>query len=94
MIEYFIDVEKYIYPLTVVKDRYLGTYSGGKYTAWNLDYFEIPMDVALSDVPCMEFWDNENIQNNYIIGKGDTAEEAIADLYNKLKGNMKNNEEE
>lgn len=94
MIEDFIEIGDCIYPLTVVRDRYSGTYSGGVYTAWNLDYYEIPMDVALSGVPCMEFWDNENIQNNYVIGKGGTVEEAIADLYIKLERNTQNNEEE
>ena len=35
-----------IYPLTVVSDRYTGTYSGGEYTAWNLyDYFRTTRDI-------------------------------------------------
>ena len=30
-----------IYPLTIINDRYAGTYSGGIFTAWNMDYYEI-----------------------------------------------------
>lgn len=26
------------YPLTIIADRYNGTYSGGRFTAWNMDY--------------------------------------------------------
>lgn len=29
-------MERDIYPLTIVKDRYTGVYSGGIYTAWKL----------------------------------------------------------
>ena len=83
-------MEDEIYPLTIVRDRYTGAYSGGEYTAWNLDFYEIPMDIALSDVCCMEFWDNEENQKNYIVGKGRTVSEALADLYIKLKGVIPN----
>ena len=79
-------MEDEIYPLTITADRYTGTYSGGQFIAWNLDFYEIPMDIALSDVCCMEFWDNEENQKKYIVGKGRTAGEALADLYIKLKG--------
>jgi hypothetical protein len=44
------------------------------------------MDIALSDVYCMEFWDNKENQKKYVVGKGRTASEALADLYIKLKG--------
>lgn len=33
-----------LYPLTIIKDRYSGVYSGGKWLAFNLDPEEIPMD--------------------------------------------------
>ena len=71
---------KFIYPLTIVKDRYGGAYSDGVYTAWNLDYYEIPLEVALDDVSCMDFWSN----NTIIVGKGNTPEESIEDLYKQL----------
>lgn len=79
-------MEDEIYPLTIVKDRYSGAYSGGEHTAWNLDFYEIPIDIALDDVCCMEFWENEENKQKYIVGKGRTVSEALADLYVKLKG--------
>lgn len=84
MIKDFMEDE--IYPLTIVKDRYSGAYSGCEYTAWNLGFYEIPIDIELSDVRCMEFWENEENKQEYIVGKGRTASEALADLYVKLKG--------
>lgn len=45
-----------IYPLTITKDRYTGTYSGGEWTAWNCDADEVPEEIACDDVTCCEFW--------------------------------------
>ena len=78
-------MEDEIYPLTIVKDRYMGSYSGGKYTAWNLDSAEVPIDIGADDVSCFSFWRTDEA-DKYIIGKGDTVSEALADLYIKLKG--------
>lgn len=70
-----------IYPLTIVSDRYGGSYSGGKFTAWNLDADEIPAEIAGDDVECYDFWN----KNEATVGKGDTIREALFDLYIKLK---------
>ena len=70
-----------IYPLTVTADRYSGAYSGGKFTAWNLEPSEIPDGVFSDDVGCWDFWET----NNIVCGKGDTIEEAIGNLYMALK---------
>lgn len=75
-------MEKDIYPLTIIKDRYTGCYSGGEYTAWNLDFYEIPADIDDEDVECKLFWDNNTIP----VGKGETPEEAIKNLEELLKG--------
>lgn len=45
-----------IYPLTITKDRYMGTYSGGEWTAWNCDADDVPAEIACDDVTCCEFW--------------------------------------
>lgn len=68
-----------MYPIIVIQDRYSGVYSGGKYTAWNT--FDIPEEIDESDPICAEFW------YTYIgtVGKGDTPEEAIKDLYIKTE---------
>ena len=69
-----------MYPLTIILDRYGGTYSGGKYTAWNKYFHEIDERVDGDDVSCCEFF-----YKNKNYGKGETIEEAIADLENKIK---------
>jgi hypothetical protein len=81
-----IKIENEIYPLTVVSDRYGGTYSGGNFTAWNLDFDEIPNGINGNDVSCHEFW----LDNEIPVGRGSTIHEAIYDLYIHLlykKGN-------
>lgn len=82
-------VEDEIYPLTIVADRYSGTYSGGEYLAFNLDSDEIPQGVLGDDVTAMEFWDYYSPY--YIVGKGRTVSEALSDLYIKLKNGRANN---
>lgn len=76
--EYFADT---IYPLTIITDRYGGTYSGGKYTAWNCYSDEIPSEVDATDIACMIFWDCFSKET---VGIGNTIFEAILDLYIKL----------
>ena len=69
-----------IYPLCIVLDRYNGTYSGGKYTAWNR--YSAPDEVWWDDNGCFEFFDTTDIP----YGVGNTPEEAVEDLKTKLKG--------
>ena len=70
-----------IYPLTIINDRYTGTYSGGIFTAWNMDYYEIPTDPDEDDVTCMLFWAKTDI----IVGRGKTPQEAVDDLRQRLE---------
>ena len=74
-----------LYPLTIISDRYGGTYSGGVYTAWPLCFNEIPEDIEDSDVPCFCFW--EHVDKSFI-GMGATIEEAKMDLIAKLKAKL------
>ena len=78
-------IEDEIYPLTIVSDRYSGTYSGGDYTAWNLFYNDLPSEIDSDDVSCYEFWNSEKCKE-YVVGKGMTVSLALLDLYLKLKG--------
>lgn len=87
-----------IYPLTVIRDRYNGTYSGASYLAFNLDSNLVPSEVHDSDVPCSYFWDLID-EGNFVegkvardyrdivkyVGKGATIEDAVVDLYHKMK---------
>lgn len=70
-----------LYPVTIVSDRYGGTYSGGNYLAFKLYFYELPEDIDGSDPCCWKFWDNYE----GVVGKGDTPDEALYDLWEKVK---------
>ena len=72
-------VDEAIYPLTIIKDRYNGVYSDGKYLAFNLDFDEIPPGAIGDDTECRNFFDN---CDSY--GRGDSIEVAICDLYVRM----------
>jgi len=63
---------KPIYPLSICYDRYTGAHSGGKYTAWNLHSYEVPLEINGDDTTCMNFFDETEI----IYGRGDTPNDA------------------
>ena len=87
-----------IYPLTVIRDRYNGTYSGASYLAFNLDSNSVPSEVHGSDTHCSYFWDLID-EGNFVegkvardyrdvvkyVGKGATIEDAVINLYRKMK---------
>lgn len=82
-----------IYPCTIIMDRYNGTYSGGKWTAWNMHEQDIPYEPSENDVSCAAFWDSyENgsieFKNEYgekvCIGLGNTPQEALEDLARRM----------
>lgn len=72
-----------IFPLTIVKDRYMGVYSGGLFTAWHLYSECVPEEIGDDDCTAFDFWNNDS--KAYIIGIGKTPDEAVRDLYLKLK---------
>lgn len=77
-----------LYPVTIIMDRYSGTYSGAYWLAFNLDYNEIPDAVCGSDIECLNFWENEG--KNMVVGKGACPEEAYEDLYWKVMEDEEN----
>lgn len=78
---------KSVYPVTIVEDRYNGTYSGGRYTAWNLFPWEIPDGAFEDDTSCMFFWEDNEKHNEFTVGLGDTPDEAERDLIRKMEEN-------
>ena len=72
-----------IHPLTIISDRYGGCYSGGKYIAFNLEPWDVPKAVDGSDSECSNFWWGNDCQE-FMIGKGETPEEACYDLIEKM----------
>jgi len=65
------------YPTTIVQDRYTGTYSGGKWTCWPLEFYMVPKEIDEYDTECSCFWDN---CDKSVIGFGSTPDEALKDL--------------
>lgn len=75
-----------IYPLTIITDRYGGTYSGGKYLAFNKEYYEISTAVNGEDVECMNFWKCYSD----IVGKGNSPKEAVENLVESIETDIRN----
>lgn len=78
---------KNIYPLTIIKDRYNGTYSKGKYLAFNDDYYNIPKEVDGEGGDCSSFWStfpNKKALNGMgkplNVGRGNSPQDALYDL--------------
>lgn len=74
-----------LWPLTIISDRYNGQYSGAKYTAWNVHSEYLPKEPDSGDYECQEFWE----KNEWVVGKGNTPNEALTNLYSKLQNNAK-----
>ena len=74
----------YIYPLTIVRDRYAGTYSGAEYLAFKLDYYDVPDAIGGCDSDEMCFFMDGGEHEEYTIGKGNTIQDAYNDLERKL----------
>lgn len=75
------------YPVTIVCDRYSGTYSNGGWLAFPLDFDEIPPEVNDEDTFCQNFW------NNYKepVGKGRYPDDALDELEYLIKEIAKGN---
>ena len=71
------------YPICVIKDRYGGVYSGGRYTAWYSNMSNIPFGIHEDDVTCAHAWSDLRAarQNGKLVyGIGKTPDEALRDL--------------
>lgn len=65
-----------LYPVTVLRTRYGGTYEGGAWVALHAEPWGIPEDVMGDDGGCMEFF----ASCPYPIGRGADPGAAVADL--------------
>lgn len=73
------------YPTTIVADRYTGVYSGGLFTCWPLDFFNLPDDIEGGDTDCDIFWFRCDKSE---VGIGNTPQEAFEDLEKKIKDKL------
>ena len=70
-----------IYPLTIVRDSHCGSYSGGKYIAFNVEFPDVPKEVFGDDGTAMKFWKHCKI----VVGTGGNLDSAVKDLANNLR---------
>lgn len=73
-----------LFPVTIVADRYDGCYSGGKWLALQVNCDDVPDEIGASDPDEEMFW-REHDDMRFPIGKGNTPNEALADLIFKAK---------
>ena len=72
---------EFVYPLTIVKDRYGGCYSSGRYVAYPCEFYEVDEAVGGEDGECMAFWD----EFQGVVGRGGRADEAVFRLIAEMK---------
>jgi len=77
-----------VHPVTIIDDRYSGCYSKGVFLAFNLEPWDVPKAVYGGDIDYLDFWGEES--EKYIIGNGNTPEEAYQDLVEKVQNAEKN----
>lgn len=69
-----------VYPVTIIRSRYNGTYEGARWVAFNDDTFAV-RDAEGGDIACCDFFADYPKP----IGRGDSAQEAYEDLIKKLE---------
>ena len=77
--EELTDNDIHISPLTIIKNRYG---EGGEFLAFNLESWEVPKEINDDGLDFISFWHHD--AQKYIIGKGDTPQEALDNLKAKL----------
>lgn len=74
-----------MYPVTIIKTRYGGSYEGGQWAAFHLDAGQIPPDAEGDDISCSTWW----TENAWHVGVGYSPTEAYTDLCHKTQENRK-----
>ena len=77
--EELTDNDIHISPLTIIKNRYG---EGGEFLAFNLESWDVPKEINDDGLDFISFWHHD--AQKYIIGKGDTPQEALDNLKAKL----------
>jgi hypothetical protein len=67
------------WPTTIVRDRYRGAYSGGRWVAFPVYPEEVPDAIFDEDIPCIKYW-KEQQEGHVPAGVGATPDEALARL--------------
>ena len=79
------DIERgELYPLTIVRDPYTGLYSGATWVALHQYPEFVPDEITGQENEHATFWRTLDLLANPV-GKGDTPERAVQNLYAELK---------
>ena len=70
-----------MYPVTIIKTRYQGTYESGRWAAFPVEFNDVPMDVVGDDIETMNWWSS----NVDMVGVGQTPEAALENLEDKME---------
>jgi hypothetical protein len=70
------------YPVTIVRDRYTGSYAGALWLAYPLHNW--PAESQSGDIDARDFWQRAD-EIDHPIGKGSTPDEALATLVDGMK---------
>ena len=70
------NVSESLYPVTIFRTRYGGSYEGGEWAAFPLHPVQVPAEPIADDVTCATWWE----QFAYAVGVGETPGAALADL--------------
>lgn len=81
------------YPLTIVADRYSGTYSQGLFVAWPCHPEDVPYQSQSDDCSCADFWAQAS-GSGWLYGVGDSVGEAHFNLVDKFRNKLFNVEEQ
>lgn len=82
-----MNIKCWMYPVTIVEDRYNGVYSGGKWIAWHCYPWSIPQDIFEDDTSCGEYWGQK--RKYPLHGVGDTIDDALENLRKEIEQSKK-----
>lgn len=70
-----------VYPVTIISTRYGGAYEDALWAAFNCHDYEVPKNATGCDISAFHFWTGDESR---LVGRGDTPDEALADLTERL----------
>jgi hypothetical protein len=73
---------EHFYPVTIVADRYGGTYAGGKYVAYPLEYHDVPEEAHGDDMAAMALFYMDDAP---LRGVGHSPNAAFSDLIRRVR---------
>jgi hypothetical protein len=70
-----------VYPVTIIRTRYGGSYEGGAWAAFHCHEDAVPANATGDDLTCATYWWSSEAG---LVGRGATPDEALANLEDRL----------